>query len=119
MKVTKPEEAAARCPARDARAKMVDECFPGLPATVRTFLIEHPVLFEFLLRLEHGLARGELTSSELSRLGESWCEEHPARRAAVIYLLRDFRQSELDLGLPRPNVSEVVRKSRRRKRRLG
>ena len=89
---------------------MIDECFPALPPMVRALLSERPVLFEFLLRLEHGVARGELTHIELSRMAENWSEDLPRQRGAIIYLLRDFLQPELELGLPK------VKAKRRAKR---
>ena len=116
MKLTKVAKATDLQPTPDARAEMIAECFPALSPTVRTLLSERPVLFEFLLRLERGIARGQLTHTELTRLAEEWSEKLPHQRGAIIYLLRDFVAPELDLGLPKVEGKRLGNRGKNRKR---
>jgi hypothetical protein len=104
---------------RPAELASVDELFPALPTAARALLNEQPLLLEFLLQLDRDLARREFATEEVSRLAKRWSEEVPRRRGAIVYLLRNFLQPELELDLLKPRAKRVATRIRHRGRRPG
>ena len=120
MTLTKPADQNLRCSVQETTGKIVDERFPGLSDPVRLLLTQRPDLFEFLLQLDHGLAKGDFTNSDLNRLAEGWSERLPLQHGAIIYQLRDFlEQPELELGFQKPKGERAVHKAKRQKHRPG
>ncbi len=93
-------ERAPQYSAATIRVK-VDELFSDLPEPARALLAGHPCLLELLLHCNQDLAAGAVSPRELSAQAERWSKGLPRRRRALIYLLQNFMQAELELGVPK------------------
>jgi hypothetical protein len=99
-------------------SRILEEAFPKVESPVSDYLLEHPALIEFLLRLEHKLKSGEITPSELNNLGQQWLEGLPRQRGATIFPLSAALQPELQLGQPRYQRVILRTRGRQRKRNI-